>query len=319
MMYMPLKPIIPFEPISTESIPTGDQWISQIKWDGVRILTYFDGSQVRLFNRRKNERTLHYPELSSINTYCQADSVILDGEIIALGSNGKPSFHEVMKRDAIRRMQKVEKAKQSVPITYMIFDIIFFNDEWINLLPLHERLELLTEIIIPNEHIQVVPSLEDASSLYQTIIEYDMEGIIIKDLNSKYTINGKNDSWQKKKHYKDIIAVVGGVTLRNGIINALLLGLYNNKGELFYIGHAGTGKLTQHDWRELTAAIQQGMIIEERPFVNLPERNKDALWVKPELTVKIKFMEWTRNKTLRQPSVQSIVKVHVKECTFDQT
>src|SRR4051812_46226333 len=110
-----MKPIIPMEPLSGELIPQGHEWISQVKWDGVRVLTYHDGHEVRLYNRKLHERTFHYPELTHIRSYCDADSVILDGEIIALGSDGNPSFHEVMRRDGIRRMEKVAQAKKVVP------------------------------------------------------------------------------------------------------------------------------------------------------------------------------------------------------------
>jgi bifunctional non-homologous end joining protein LigD len=316
---MHLQPIIPFEPIATESIPEGKQWISQVKWDGVRVLTYYDGKSVRLFNRKKNERTLHYPELSEIKSFCTADSVILDGEIIALGSDGKPSFHEVMRRDAIRRMDRVEQARNRVPITYMIFDVVFVDGIWTDQFPLEKRMKILSDIIRPNDRVQLVPSYDDSQSLFNAIKGHNMEGIIVKDLNSKYYINGKKDRWQKKKHYKDLFAVIGGVTLRGGVVNSILLGLYDEKGELWCIGHAGTGKLTQSDWRSLTETIQKGMIIQERPFINVPERHKDATWIKPQLTVKIKFMEWTSSKTLRQPSIQSLINMTAKECTFDQT
>ncbi|KRF39145.1 hypothetical protein ASG93_23590 [Paenibacillus sp. Soil787] len=77
--HMELKPVFPFEPISTETIPASDDWVAQIKWDGVRMLTYFDGNDVRLVNRRCNDRTKQYPELLAIKTYCSASSVILDG------------------------------------------------------------------------------------------------------------------------------------------------------------------------------------------------------------------------------------------------
>jgi bifunctional non-homologous end joining protein LigD len=81
------------EPKISDSIPAEKSWIGQAKWDGVRVLTYYDENEVTLFNRKKHERTYHYPELIEIQRYCRASSVILDGEIIALGSDGKPSFH----------------------------------------------------------------------------------------------------------------------------------------------------------------------------------------------------------------------------------
>lgn len=315
---MQFQPIIPFEPIATESIPEGEQWISQVKWDGVRVLTYYDGKCVRLFNRRKNERTLHYPELGDIHSYCTADSVILDGEIIALGSDGKPSFHEVMRRDAIRRMERVEWVRKTVPIIYMLFDVIYVNGIWIDQYPLKKRLNILSDVIKPNQLVQLVPSYDDGRTLFNVIKDHDMEGIVVKDRNSIYVLNGKNDRWQKKKQYKDLFAVIGGVTVRQGIVNAILLGLYDEKGQLWYIGHAGSGKLTQREWRGLTQTIQQDMIIQDRPFFNLPVRHKDAIWVKPELTVKVKYLEWTSAKTLRQPSIQSLTNMSVMRCTFDQ-
>ncbi|MDR7315880.1 ATP-dependent DNA ligase [Brevibacillus nitrificans] len=75
---MKLEPILPFEPISTDTIPSGDNWVAQIKWDGVRMLTYFDGNEVRLVNRKLNDRTVQYPEFLDLSRYCHATSVILD-------------------------------------------------------------------------------------------------------------------------------------------------------------------------------------------------------------------------------------------------
>src|SRR5690554_3511576 len=111
---MRLKLITPFEPMSKTTIPKGKEWIYETKWDGTRIITYFDGKEVRLFNRKRNERTNHYPELKDIRAYCNSESVILDGEVIALGETGHPSFKEVMKRDAIRRMEKVDLLKNEI-------------------------------------------------------------------------------------------------------------------------------------------------------------------------------------------------------------
>ena len=93
---MDLKPVAPFEPIRSETIPQGENWVAQVKWDGVRMLTYRDGRETRLINRKGNDRTAQYPEFIDVPSYCRASSVILDGEMIAL-SGGKPSFHEIMR------------------------------------------------------------------------------------------------------------------------------------------------------------------------------------------------------------------------------
>lgn len=313
---MQIKPIIPFEPKSARSIPQEKKWVAQVKWDGVRVLTYFDGNNVRLFNRRLNERTLQYPELVEINKYCNASSVVLDGEIISL-ENGVPSFQKVMKRDSVRTISSVKRAYQGTHINYMIFDVLFYNGNWITDQPLKNRQEVIMNIIKTNDNVQVVHNFEDPKGLFNVIKERGMEGIICKDLNKSYVINGKDDRWQKVKNFRDIIAVVGGASLKHGMVNSLLLGLYDNKGNLQYIGHIGTGKLTKGDWNQLTEIIKP-FVIKNKPFANNPERVIDTLWLEPHFTVKVQFMEWTKGRTLRQPSIQSFVSFPSEDCTFEQ-
>ena len=303
---MKLKPIVPFEPVSTDKIPGGDNWIAQIKWYGVRVLTYYDGHEVKLYNRKLNERTFHYPELTEIKSYCKANSVILDGEVLALNNEGRVSFHAVMRRDGLRRLERVKQVQKEVPVIYMIFDVIYFNGQWINEWDLEKRMEILSDIIIPKENIQLVNSYRDKENLFNVIVQKEMEGVVIKDLRSKYLIGGKNSQWQKKKNYQDIVAAVGGATLRDGIVNALLLGMEDNKGNLWYIGHAGTGKLSKQDWQQLTQIIKP-LIQEHMPFINKPERVKETIWLKPRIKVKVQYIEWTEGYTLRQPSIQAFV------------
>lgn len=311
---MDLVPVIPFEPVRTETLPTGKQWIAQIKWDGVRMLTYYDGENVKLVNRRLNERTLQYPELADIQTYCDAGSVILDGEVIAL-DNGKPSFHEVMRRDRLKSAERVRFVQSSVPIVYMVFDVLFHNGAWVTERSLEERQAMLEGMIRPNEHVQLVPSFPDLPQLYDVVRQHQLEGIVCKDLTSTYVVNGKDKRWLKKKLIQDLIAVVGGVTYRGGIVNALLLGLYDHQGRLWYIGHAGTGKLKQEDWRAITEKTAS-MKVPDMPFANMPERSKGAVWIQPAMTAKIHFMEWTPHMTLRHPSIQALMDLPPKECKF---
>ncbi|HHY21890.1 MAG TPA: DNA ligase [Bacilli bacterium] len=308
-----LKPIVPFEPVFFEEIPMGDEWIAQVKWDGVRMLTYFDGQVVQLFNRRQRERTHIFPELTEISSFTSAKSLILDGEVIALGEDGKPSFHEVMKRDGIRRLERVKDVMQLVPVYYMLFDILYYNGEFVTNLPLKERLELLSEIIEPNDKIQLVPAQNEGQTLFEVVKQHNLEGIVCKNLTSRYIINGKNSDWRKIKNYQDVIAVIGGVTYRAGVVNSMLLGLYDDQNQFWYIGHVGTGKLTKNEWREFTKVIEP-LKIEHKPFINSPERVKNAQWLRPLLTVKVQYIEWTGGRSLRQPSIQAFVDHSPQKC-----
>ncbi|MDF2946268.1 MAG: ligase [Bacillales bacterium] len=310
---MKFKPIIPFEPMSSDDVPQGKEWVSQIKWDGVRILTYFDGIEVRQFNRKLNERTKHFPELIDVNSYCKAKSVILDGEVIALDQKGNPSFHEVMRRDGIRRMDRVSHVMQAVPVYYMIFDVIFYNGEWINNYPLDKRLDILSDIITPNKYAQTVPVQQDSRSLFEVTKQHNLEGIVCKNLNSRYIIDGKTSDWQKVKNYKDLIGVVGGVTYRGDVVNSIYIGLYDDKGKFWYVGHVGTGKLSKADWKGLTKIIES-LKVDSNPFINEPDKQKNIQWLKPLITVKVQYIEWPEGHTLRQPSIQAFVNQDPKEC-----
>lgn len=310
------QPIRPFEPISSDRIPTGDRWIAQVKWDGVRVLVYDDGEETRLFNRKKNERTRHYPELTDTRSYCSADSVILDGEVVALGPDGRPSFHEVMKRDGLRQWDQVRHRQKQVPVFYMIFDIVYCNGQWLHRQPLEERLERLAAVVRPHPQVRTVAVYEEGDALFERMKQKAMEGVVVKRLDSPYVINGKDDRWQKIKHYKDLTAVIGGVTFRNGRVNAVLLGLYDHTNNLHYIGHAGSGKLTVKDWHDLTNRIQP-FIREHSPFFHPPSRRKGVVWLQPNITVRIQYLEWPEGHSIRQPSIQAIVDSSLEQCVMN--
>ena len=313
---MKLDPVIPFEPITTNNPPSSDTWVTQVKWDGVRVLTYCDGNEVKLINRNLNERTLQYPELTNMEKYCTASSFILDGEIIAM-DQARPSFTEIMKRDRLKKRLNIEFAVKQIPVTYMVFDILYLNGQWVTDAILAKRQELLEKIIVPSNQVQVVKNFTNPLLLLEQMKNYQMEGIICKNLESTYLINGKDSRWQKTKIFHDLYAVIGGVTLRHNAVNSVLLGVYD-QDKLIYIGHAGTGKLKVKDWQELTKRIQS-FIIKERPFDNEPERTKEAIWIRPEITVKVQFMEWTPGGTMRHPSIQSLVEIPAGECTVNQS
>lgn len=313
---MDIKPVIPFEPIRSDKLPQGDPWIAQVKWDGVRMLTYADGRETRLINRKGNHRTLQYPEFTDVGAYCRAESVILDGEMIAI-AGGKPSFHEIMKRDSLRREREIRFAASRVQAIYMIFDVLYCNGEWVTGQPLSSRQQLLHRIVTPNERVQLVPNVADPETLFAVMEQQGWEGVVCKRLDSSYLIGGKDARWVKKKLAHDLYAAIGGVTYRDGMVNAILLGLYDENGRFIYIGHAGSGKWQAAEWRRLTEEAKR-LRIADRPFINQPERIKGADWVKPELVAKVQFLEWTPGGTMRHPVIQGWADVPPEACTLSQ-
>ncbi|WP_230875031.1 RNA ligase family protein [Lysinibacillus cavernae] len=309
-----IKPIKPFEPMTTLEIPTADNWVGQVKWDGTRILVYSSDNTTQVFNRNLNERSKQYPELLIPEEYSKTNKFIIDGEVIAF-KNGVPSFYEVMKRDRIRNIEKNKEVLENVPIAYMVFDILSIDDKWITHLPLSERQKILREMIIPNTHINVVENFTDTQALFDACIENDLEGVVFKDLNSTYTINGKDRRWLKKKKNQDIIAVIGGVTLNNSLVKSLHLGLYNDQNQLIYIGSVGSGNLTKEDWLHFTKSIIS-IIREKSPFENFDVT--DNVWLDPLFTVKVHFLEWINCKKLRHPTIEAFVSINPEKCRFHQ-
>lgn len=313
---MDMQPVKPFEPVLAAQLPAGSQWIAQIKWDGVRMLSYYDGSRAELINRRGNRRTLQYPELAEPRSYCRAASFVLDGEVIAL-SGGKPSFHEVMRRDSLKNETGIKAVQPQVPVLYMVFDMLYCNGVWLLDQPLSRRQQILSDMLLPHPHVQNVPSYADPAELLSAARNGGLEGIVCKDINSTYAPGGKDRRWQKYKIISDVTAVAGGVTFRDGIVNALLFGLYDDEGKLHYIGHAGAGRMTALDWLNLTEQAAK-LTVPAMPFASLPQRSKDAVWIKPSLVFKLHFLEWNSSGTLRQPVIQAQVNLPPEACRIEQ-
>ncbi|MEK3922781.1 ATP-dependent DNA ligase [Paenibacillus sp. FSL K6-2393] len=311
------KPLIPFEPISRDTLPTGPQWIAQVKWDGVRMLAYEDGHELRLVNRRLHDRTAQYPELVTPRNLCSGSSYILDGEVIALDPDtGKPSFYHVLRRDRMSRPEGIAQALHQIPVTYMVFDILFYEGKWVTDQPLADRQRLLHEVLNTAPHVQEVTNTLDAASLLTVMRQHQMEGIVCKDLTSSYGIQGKDQRWQKVKIMHDVYAMIGGVTYRSGIVNAVAVGVYDGP-DFVYIGHVGTGKLNSNTWRELTHQVEP-LIRQDRPFHNVPERSAETTWVEPQIGVKVQYMELTHHNTLRHPSIQTFADVTREDCLANQ-
>ena len=311
-----MDPLIPFEPISAAHIPVEGDWTFQVKWDGVRILVYKSGAEIEVINRHLNNRTLQYPELARTKSYSKADSFILDGEVIAL-VNGKPSFHEVMKRDRLRGKAVIELMKDEVPIIYMVFDCLYMNGLSLMDKPLHERQRMLRSIITETEHIRITENFDEGEGLLRAVKEQGLEGIVCKDLHSGYLPGGKDSRWQKIKNYLDVIAVVCGFIKQGTRIRSLLLGLYGKDNKLYYIGKAGRGRYSDKEWQTIQAYLEQAEQ-PNSPYGHPLKEARDCRWLSPIYTVKIQFLEWTASKTLRQPVLDSFVERKPLECRFEE-
>lgn len=310
---MRLDPIIPFEPVLTEEVPEGEEWVAQVKWDGVRILSYYDGNSFRLFNRKRHERTMQYSELQALPALMEGGSFVLDGEVIALGEKGTPSFHRVLQRDRSRTgFSRHHPAwMQDLPIYYMVFDLLHWNGEWLFDLPFERRTAMLHQHLRATESILPVETFSSPIALQKAVIQQDLEGIVIKKKGSLYLPGGKDGRWLKWKKKGRIEALVGGMLAQDGQLRSLLLGIKEGRG-LAYIGRVGTGGLKGQEravWYDLLWQLRTG----ESPFFGGHRFQKQTLFLKPLVTVAVRYLEWTEEGRLRQPVLERIMPLGMTE------
>jgi ATP-dependent DNA ligase len=247
---------------------TGGEWLFERKFDGIRLLAYKNGTDVRLYSR--NRLPQHLPALTEAIARLPVKEVILDGEVTWDGRSG-----------------------------YHVFDILWLNGHLLTALPLEDRRTLLEEL--PFEApIRRVVLLEDPDP-WERARREGWEGVIAKRRGSPYE-HRRSKHWLKMKCESSQEVVVGGFTDPQGTrvgLGALLVGYYEGI-DLVFAGKIGTGFDTKLllDLRKRLDAIE----LPETPFTRatgLPRLR--AHWVKPEIVVQVAFIEWTVHGKLRHP------------------
>lgn len=294
-----MKLIKPMNPILKFNIQKGKEWIHQVKWDGIRGITYIYDGSLRVFTKNGNERTVNYPDLSEIINLCDVQDAVLDGEIIVLDDNDRPSFKKALSREKLKSKDKIKYYSRKHPIKYIVFDILFLNGKDLTKLPLYKRKEVLYKTLKKSENITITDDFEDGDSLYKIMKEKNWEGIVSKKIDSEY-ISGKNhNAWFKTKIEKKMFAVICGVVVKNDFLKSLVLGIYK-EDKLQYIGKVYTGLKTK-DFnliKENLSSLKQ----EKNPFLDLKLRD-NIIWLKPVLTCWVSYMEITENGHLRHPKL----------------
>lgn len=282
-------------------------WAFEVKWDGVRAIVHSEPGRLRILSRNGNDVTAAYPELRPLNRALGSHRAILDGEVVALDAEGRPSFQQLQPRMHLRGEAAVRRQAESAPVTYMIFDLLWLDGHSLMELPYSERRTRLAELELLSERWQVPEAFPgDGSALLDATRERGLEGVIGKPLDSRY-LPGRRSAWIKVKNWGRQEAVIGGWTTgkggRSGRIGALLLGVHDGDGQLRYVGRVGTG----FDARELErlAALLEPLARGSTPFHGR-QPPRGSHFVKPDLVCEVEFSEWTHAGTLRQPSYKGL-------------
>src|SRR5256885_2012623 len=224
-------------------------WLFEIKWDGVRTVTFLEDGKIRLMSRSGRDVTSEYPEFGDLPKHLRASSAILDGEIVALDENGRSDFQRLQNRIGVGHPS--QKLMEGIPLNYYVFDVLYCNGFDLRKSPLLERKELLRQILRGENRVRYSEHQpEKGKELFEAAREKGLEGIVGKEIHSPYS-GTRTASWIKFKIVDELDAVVLGWTAprrTRQYFGALVLGLYEGK-ELKFIGSVGTGfdQKTQKD------------------------------------------------------------------------
>jgi bifunctional non-homologous end joining protein LigD len=297
----------PMKATLTKAPPTDGIWSYELKWDGYRALALKHGDEVELISRNQKALTGDFPELRDALAKLPAESALIDGEICALDSEGRPSFQLLQGREM----------GQSRPALYFYaFDLLQLEADNLMPLPLEERKEALRQLLegAADALRYSAPIEGKVETLLAKVRKLGLEGLIGKRSGSPYRTGVRSSDWIKLKVSNEQELVVGGVSPPKGTrkhLGALLVGYYEGK-TLHFAGKVGTG--FNDAWLTKLAGLGKKLHIEKCPFADMSRAGRgrwgqgmtaaelrNCAWWKPELVAQIRFAEWTDQGLLRQP------------------
>jgi bifunctional non-homologous end joining protein LigD len=281
--------------------PRGDEWLYEVKWDGIRAIAFLDREELRITSRSGLRCERQYPELAVMPHQVAAHQAILDGEIAVLDEKGVSRFHLIQPRITNADPNSIAHLARSTPVVYFVFDVLYLDGYDLRGVSLAQRRELLQAVVAPGGVLRISEVFPGAGEeLLEAARGMGLEGVVAKHASSTYE-SRRSREWVKIKIVGEQEFVIGGFTAPQGgrdYFGALVLGLYD-AGELSWVGNVGTG-FDQKLLASLHAGLQP-LITEKCPFPERPKPDKGITWVKPELVCQVKYANWTTDHRLRAP------------------
>jgi len=276
-------------------------WVFEIKYDGYRLIAARQGRKTVLRYRRGQEVSSIFPELATALARLPYERVVLDGELVVLDEEGKPSFQLLQQRVQLKRRHDVARASVRLPATLFVFDLMGFEDFDVRPLPLLARKRIL-ESLLPaagplrySDHIR-----GEGRAVYHNVRTMGLEGVIAKRADAPYRA-GRSADWVKIRIDRTADFVIVGLSppkrARAGF-GALHVAAYDG-GELVYAGRVGTG-FSSRLLKELPERLEDHRRDAPACRGDLPTA-EGHVWVDPVLCCEVRFKEWTRDGHLRHP------------------
>jgi len=300
-------------------------WLFEIKWDGYRAVAFIENGRLRLVSRNQNDLTGQYPELRNLPELVDAKKAVLDGEVVALDEQGRPSFSLMQQRSGFRPGGHRIPGRAGIPIQYFVFDVIYADGHDLHRVNLEDRKQALAALVTSGDVLHYSEHYpENGTGLFEAARQRGLEGIVAKRRNSCYE-ERRSREWLKIKITQRLECVIAGYTEPEGsreYFGSLVLGLYDKQRRLIHVGQAGSGfdqKALQAMWDRL-----RKLQTDKNPFFGPVDALRRVHWVDPEMVAEIKFTEWTHESNeggmkLRAPVFLGLrPDKSPRECTFDE-
>jgi DNA ligase D-like protein (predicted ligase) len=281
-------------------LPTGKEWIYEVKWDGYRVEAAKSGREVRLYSRRGSDFTRKFSAVSAAVTTIKAERALLDGEVVAVDRQGHPSFQALQNRGAF---------SSDWSLRYYVFDILHLNGRDLRERPLVERKELLEKVIAGSD-VFLSPGMPGTlSQITKAIKKAGLEGVVAKRRDSVYESGQRSGAWTKLPLKPRQEFVVGGYRPDGNSLELLLVGYFED-GRFLFAGKVRQGLNPAKRLalvRELKAYASRKCYFENLPSSRTghwgegvtAEEMGDYVWLKPSVVAEVKFTEWTTGGVLR--------------------
>ena len=290
-----VKPMMAF---TGEGPFANPDWLFEPKLDGFRALAHVRQGEVTVRSRTGLDMTEKLPELAAELAAQPVDELVVDGELVALGDDGMPSFETLQQSMDLPRSGRTGRT----PLYYP-FDLLHLGGRDLKGLPLTERKTLLERAVVPGDLVRLMEYVEgEGKAFYDGTLRMGLEGMVAKRARSVYEDGARSRSWLKVKRTRSGEFVVGGYTAgegaRTGTFGALVVGRYDGD-RLTYSGRVGTG-FDEKTLKRLRG-ILDGMKAAESPFAEPVEDARAVTWTRPELVAEVSFAQWTQDGRLRTP------------------
>jgi bifunctional non-homologous end joining protein LigD len=278
----------------TEDLPSGNNWLYEIKWDGIRCLCFLRKGKLSLISRSGTSLTDQFPELEGATPCLHAEEAILDGEIVVFDDHGRSDFQALQPRIMLNKRKQTR-----FDAVLILFDLLYNDGYDLRGVPLEERVKLLNTVV---EESSIVRLSTHNRGIGKILLDFakkhGLEGIMAKEALSPYE-GRRTNSWRKIKLVQEQDCVICGFTTgRREAFASLILGIYRDS-QLVYVGNVGTGFDTAQQ-KQLRALMDQ-RTAKSYPFAKNPHIPGKVTWVNPDLVTRIRYTLWTKEDRLRAP------------------